>query len=64
MSIAPHSGVGGCAPRPRNDRLAAVMMEVPIRMVKYTTIDERVPGKICRTMMVQSEAPMLRADSI
>ncbi|MNE41595.1 hypothetical protein D3C80_1356750 [compost metagenome] len=64
LSIAPHSGVGGCAPRPRNDRLAAVMIEVPIRMVKYTTIDEIVPGSICRRMMVQSEAPMLRADSI
>ena len=64
LSIAPHSGVGGCAPRPRNDRLAAVMIDVPIRIVKYTTTDEIVPGRICRTMMVQSDAPMLRAASI
>ncbi|MNW07345.1 hypothetical protein D3C71_2039300 [compost metagenome] len=64
LSIAPHSGVGGWAPSPRNDRLAAVMIEVPMRRVKYTTIDEIVPGKICRMMMVQSDAPMLRADSM
>ncbi len=30
LSIAPHSGVGGWAPRPKNDRLAAVMIEVPM----------------------------------
>ena len=30
----PHSGVGGWAPVPRNDRLAAVMIEVPMRRVK------------------------------
>ena len=29
---------------PRNDRLAAVMIEVPIRIVPYTTIGEIVPG--------------------
>src|SRR5471030_169979 len=34
LSIAPHSGVGGCAPMPRNERLAAVMIDVPMRMVK------------------------------
>jgi ribosomal protein S12 methylthiotransferase len=33
-SIAPHSGVGGCAPIPRNDRLAAVMIDVPMRNEK------------------------------
>src|SRR5471032_2361201 len=64
LSIAPHSGVGGCAPRPRNDRLAAVMIEVPMRIVKYTTTDDMVPGRICRMIIVQSDAPMLRAASI
>src|SRR5688572_19300160 len=64
LSMAPHSGVGGCAPMPRNDRLAAVMIEVPIRMVKYTTIDDNVPGRMWRNKIVASEAPMLRADSI
>lgn len=59
-----HSGVGGCAPRPRNDRLAAEIIEVPMRMVKNTTIDETVPGKIWRNKMVMSLAPILRADSI
>ncbi|MCY1528553.1 hypothetical protein D9M68_636600 [compost metagenome] len=64
LSIAPHSGVGGCAPMPRNERLAAVMIEVPTRIEKYTTIDEIVPGRMCRTMMVQSDAPMLRSASM
>ncbi|KAI3491005.1 hypothetical protein L1887_45172 [Cichorium endivia] len=34
FSIAPHSGVGGCAPSPRNDRLAAEIIDTPMRMVK------------------------------
>ena len=49
---------------PRKDRLAAVMIDVPTRIVKYTTMGEMVPGRIWRTMMVQSDAPMLRADSM
>ena len=44
---------------PRNDRLAAVMIEVPIRIVPYTTIGEIVPGRMWRMMMVQSDAPTL-----
>ncbi|CFW35325.1 Uncharacterised protein [Bordetella pertussis] len=63
LSIAPHSGVGGCAPMPRKDRLAAVMMEVAMRMVPYTTMGDIVPGRICRMMIVQSEAPTLRTAS-
>ncbi|MCY1384150.1 hypothetical protein D9M69_723660 [compost metagenome] len=59
FSIAPHSGVGGDAPMPRNDRLAAVMMEVPMRIVPYTTMGEIVPGRMWRMMMVQSDAPTL-----
>ncbi|CUJ23687.1 Uncharacterised protein [Achromobacter ruhlandii] len=59
FSIAPHSGVGGEAPMPRNDRLAAVMIEVPMRIVPYTTIGEIVPGRMWRMMMVQSDAPTL-----
>lgn len=64
LSIAPHSGVGGCAPNPRNDRLAAEIIDVPIRIVKKTTIDETVPGKIWLNKIVVSLAPILRADSI
>ena len=63
FNIAPHSGVGGCAPRPRKDKLAAVMMDVPIRMEKYTTMDEIVPGKIWRSIIVIGPAPRLRAAS-
>ena len=57
FSIAPHSGVGGEAPMPRNDRLAAVMIEVPIRIVPYTTIGEIVPGRMWRMMMVSRTRP-------
>ncbi|CPN41985.1 Uncharacterised protein [Bordetella pertussis] len=55
--------MGGCAPMPRKDRLAAVMMEVAMRMVPYTTMGDIVPGRICRMMIVQSEAPTLRTAS-
>src|SRR5439155_25049814 len=48
LSIAPHSGVGGWAPMPINDRLAAVIIDVPIRSEKYTTTAAIVPGKMCR----------------
>ena len=63
LSIAPHSGVGGWAPMPMNDRLAAVMIDVPMRSEKYTTTAAIVPGKMCRITIVQSDAPMLRAAS-
>ncbi len=43
---------------PRKDRLAAVMIDVPIRSVKYTSTTDTVIGKTCRRMMVQSPAPM------
>ena len=49
---------------PRNDRLAAVMIDVPMRKEKYTTTADTVPGKIWRAMIVQSDAPMLRAASM
>src|SRR5690606_30347928 len=64
LSMAPHSGVGGCAPMPRKERLAAVMMDVPIRIVPYTTMGDMVPGRIWRNMMTASEAPMLRMASM
>lgn len=64
FSMEPHSGVGGCVPRPRKDRLAAVMIEVPMRIVRYTTIDEIVPGSRWRSMMTESGAPMERTASI
>ena len=49
---------------PMNDRLAAVMIEVPIRSEKYTTTAAMVPGKMWRVTIVQSDAPMLRAASM
>src|SRR5690606_17409130 len=64
LSMPPQSDVDGCEPMPRNDRLAAVMMDVPTRMVKYTTMDEMVPGRMWRIRMVQSEAPMLLVASM
>ncbi|KAG1374771.1 hypothetical protein G6F60_015482 [Rhizopus arrhizus] len=59
FSIAPHSGVGGNAPKPRKHRLAAEMIDVPIRIEPYSTIGEIVPGRMWRMMMVQSDAPPL-----
>src|SRR5689334_25147864 len=63
-SIAPHSGVGGWAPRPRNDRLEAVMLDVPMRNEEYTMTAEIVPGKMWRITIVKPDAPRLRAASM
>src|SRR4029453_6691866 len=62
-SMAPHSGVGGCAPMPRNDRLAAVMIEVPMRSEKYTMTADTVPGKMCPHTILESDAPRSPAPS-
>ena len=52
FSIAPHSGLGGCAPRPMNDSAAAVRMEVPMRSEAYTITAGIVPGNSGGTILV------------
>lgn len=59
-----YSGVGGCAPKLRKDKLAVVIIEVPIRHREIYYYGDSVPGKIWRKRMVVSFAPILRADLI
>ncbi len=59
--MAPHSGVGGWAPRPRKLRDEAVRIEVPMRIVKYTMAPLRVPGMMWTNMIRLFDAPMLLA---
>ena len=59
--MAPHSGVGGCAPRPRNPRPAAVKMTPAMSRVARTIIEERQSGITCTNTMRAQPAPSSRA---
>src|SRR6185312_4265248 len=58
--IAPHSGSGGCAPRPRKPRPAAVRMMPAMSSVTRTTREEMHSGMMWRSTMRQGEAPISR----
>ena len=49
--IAPHSGSGGCAPRPRKPRPAAVRMMPAMSSVRRTITEDRHIGTMWRSMM-------------
>lgn len=57
LIIAPHSGSGGCAPKPRNPRPAAVRMIPAMSSVTRTIIDEVHSGSTWRRMIRPCEAP-------
>ncbi len=59
-SIAPHSGVGGVAPRPRKPSAAASRMTVAIPRVPRTTRGVRAFGMTLVTSTLQEEAPRAR----
>ena len=62
-SIAPHSGVGGCAPKPRNDRDAPTMIAVATPRVDTTTSGARMFGKMWRDMIWRCPTPITREAS-
>ena len=47
-TIAPHSGAGGCAPRPRKPRPAAVRMMPAMSSVRRMITEGRQSGMIWR----------------
>ena len=58
--IAPHSGSGGCAPRPRKPSPAAVKMIPAISNVTRTIIEEVHSGSTWRVMIRPCDAPSRR----
>src|SRR5699024_2841196 len=63
LSIAPHSGFGGCTPSPINERPEAISMEVPISWVPCTINGDNALGVICFMIIVISEKPNALAAS-
>ncbi|MOA38650.1 hypothetical protein D3C78_1603570 [compost metagenome] len=53
----PHSGVGGCAPRPKKLKPAVSRIAVPMPKVACTVIGVRQLGKMCCPTMRQWLAP-------
>ena len=58
--IAPHSGSGGCAPRPRKPSPAAVRMMPAMSSVTRTISEEMQSGMTWRSTMRHGEAPISR----
>src|SRR5580692_957079 len=59
-TIWPHSGVGGCTPRPRNPSAAIHSIAMPSHTVVWTMTAGIAPGSTCRTMMWPGPAPSAR----
>src|SRR5206468_5435492 len=60
-TIAPHDGVGGCAPRPMNDSAASAMIAPPMPSVAATITGAITLGSRWRAMIRASDAPRARA---
>jgi hypothetical protein len=60
VSIAPHSGWGGWAPRPRKERAAMSRMAVARARVDCTIRGARLFGRIAEKTICESEAPIAR----
>ena len=59
-SMAPHSGLGGWTPSPRNDSDEAVNIAVPRSIVVLTIICDIAFGMMCVAMMRACDAPNTR----
>ena len=59
--IAPHSGIGGCAPRPRKPRPAAERMIPAMSSATRTIIDEMQSGQTWPISSRKGPAPCRRA---
>src|ERR1700693_3167940 len=64
LSMLPQEGLGGCWPRPRNDRLASAMIAAAVARVAWTRIGGTMLGKMWRSMMRRCGLPTARAASM
>src|SRR5919201_3795991 len=62
-SMLPQSAVGGCVPRPRNDRPAVARIFAPTSRLKATITGDSRWGRTWRRRMTGSVAPSARAAS-
>src|SRR5438105_984680 len=62
-SMLPQSAVGGCVPRPRNDRPAVARILAPTSRLNATMTGDSKCGSTCRPRMTASLAPSARAAS-
>ena len=58
VSIAPHSGEGGLAPRPRNESAATSRIAVARARVDCTIRGAKLFGRMAEKTIWPSEAPM------
>ena len=56
--MSPQDGVGGCVPRPRNERAASARIAKAIEMVACTMTGAMMFGRMCSRMMRQLDAPL------
>src|SRR5262245_14218653 len=63
-SIAPHEGIGGGAPTPRNDRLASAMIAPESPKVAWTSSAGSASGNRWRPTMRAGDAPRASAASV
>ena len=64
LIMAPHVGVGGLTPIPRNDSVASVSMAPGTAKAIDTITGARMFGKRCFSMILTGLAPMARAASM
>src|SRR5207244_10778309 len=61
--MLPHDGVGGCTPRPRNERLASSMIALPTPSAAATMTGVSAFGRMWRPSTRLRDAPSARAPS-
>ena len=61
LIITPHSGVGGWAPKPMNERPATEVIAAPMSKLACTSSGASVLGSRCRRTIRHSGTPTVRA---
>ena len=54
----PNDGIGGCAPKPRNESEASTKIAAESNRLDWTSITDVMFGKIWYTIILKSEAPI------
>ena len=62
--MPPQLGTGGCAPRPKNPKVASRMIASPVASMAETSTGASALGNRWRNRIWASPAPRLRAASI
>ena len=60
--MEPHSGMGGCAPRPRKESAEIMRTTLPVSIVPSTKHSPAALGTRCPKSTFMLEAPVTRAN--